>query len=71
MQFQFSPDQIPYMSDSEVSKNLFKIKNSINRLREKNINVIDLEIESCYLQREKEIRAARRSAHKHWSSKGY
>jgi hypothetical protein len=71
-----APEHIPYLREDKLRKEMFNLeskKNALLRNNDRNPEKFDainrIELEVCYLQRELEIRVARKNAHSEFLQK--
>jgi hypothetical protein len=58
-----SVDEIITMSDDDLQMRLERLRSEIDRTRSRGDNAVHLEMDFCYLQRERQVREARGYAH--------
>jgi len=61
-------EKLNYMHDEELGRSYSMLKEAIDQTRKRNRSAQYAEVEMCYLQRELEIRKARKVAHRRYLS---
>jgi len=64
-------EKLNYMHDEELGRTYGMLKEAVDQMRSKRRSAHSAEVEMCYVQRELEIRKARKQAHRDYlASKG-